>query len=185
MASDFHIRSAAQAIQHGAVIAYPTEAVYGLGCDPQNPFAVERILSIKRRPVEKGLILLASSVAQLEPYLNWTDEQRTQAEAIWANAHQATTLLIQASEYTPEWVRGQFQKVAVRVTQHAVANALCEQVGHPIISTSANRAGQPALEHAWQIQLHLKDEVEAVLSGVCPAQNPSTIMDLESRQVVR
>ncbi len=185
MASQFQIRSAAQAIQAGAVIAYPTEAVFGLGCDPQNPLAVETILNIKRRPVEKGMILLASSVDQIEPYVIWTEAQRAQAESIWANSEQATTLLIQASEYTPEWVRGRFEKVAVRVTHHPIAKALCEEVGHPIISTSANRAGQPALEHAWQIQLQLKSEVDGVLSGVCPARNPSTIMDLETAQVLR
>ena len=80
-----HLHSAAQIIQAGGVVAYPTESVYGLGCDPFNESAVMHLLAIKERPVSKGLILIGADLSQLAPYLRLTDSEHAQLETCLQN----------------------------------------------------------------------------------------------------
>ena len=98
-----HLHSAAQIIQAGGVVAYPTESVYGLGCDPFNEEAVSRLLAIKERPVSKGLILIGADLEQLEPYIRLTDSQRKQVAGQWPAP---LTYLVDAADSVPAWVRG-------------------------------------------------------------------------------
>lgn len=178
-----HLLSAAQIIQAGGVVAYPTESVYGLGCDPFNRNAVEQLLAIKQRPVSKGLILIGESVAQLAPYLRLTERQATQLQQQWPAP---VTYLIDASDRLPAWVRGQHRKVAVRVPDHPLARQLCQLVGQPIISTSANISGRPAARTRYQVARQLGDQLDFIVSGACDrAAKPSTIIDLESGRTVR
>lgn len=178
-----HLLSAAQIIQAGGVVAYPTESVYGLGCDPFNEEAVMRLLAIKERPVTKGLILIGADLAQLEPCIHLTDEQRAQVAQQWPAP---LTYLVEARDTVPAWVRGAFTKVAVRVPDHPLARALCRAVGGPIISTSANISGRPAARNRFQVARQLGERVDFIVSGACDrAAKPSTIIDLESGHTVR
>jgi L-threonylcarbamoyladenylate synthase len=178
-----HLHQAARAVRAGGVIAYPTEAVYGLGCDPLNESAVNRLLDIKGRAASKGLILLAANLDQLLPFVALNDEQQARLRQSWPLA---TTYLVNASNLTPDWIRGQHDKVAVRVCQHPVAAELANLAGMPLVSTSANRSGQPACRTTLQVIRQLGDEVDFVVTGQCDrAARPSTIIDLESGTVLR
>lgn len=178
-----HLQRAARAIQQGGVVAYPTEAVYGLGCDPRNEAAVRRLLQIKSRPASKGLILLGADIDQLLPFIELSAAQEKQLRADWPLA---TTYLIRASAATPEWIRGNHSKVAVRVSQHPVAAALARLSGGAIVSTSANHAGEPACRNAFQVMKQLAADLDFVVTGQCDrASRPSTIIDLDSGAVLR
>ncbi len=177
--------AAVEVVRNGGVIAYPTEAVWGIGCDPWNQKAVERILTLKRRPVEKGLILVAANESQLAPLLEpLTAEQRQTLREHWPGPF--TFLIPDLNQWTPGWVRGQHSSVAVRVSDHPVVQRLCEAWGKPLISTSANRAGEEALRTQKEVVSVLGKEVDLVIPGaVGENPTPSQICDLVTGQIIR
>ncbi len=173
------IKRAAEIIRRGGIVAYATEYCFGLGCDPFNAAAVRRLLRIKRRPAAKGLILLAGDIAQLEPYVA---EIPAHVRATWPGPH--TWLL--TPRHVPRFITGRHAQVAVRVTAHAQAAALCRAAGGPIVSTSANRAGQtPARSHRAALA-RLGGAVDYVLPGtVGDLPAPTPIRDGATRAWVR
>ncbi len=166
------------------MVAYPTEAVFGLGCDPRDSIAVERILRMKHRDVSKGLILIAADPAQLAPWVEDLSAQRmTEIRASWPGPH---TWLLPARPRTPEWLRGRFDTLAVRVTAHPLAAGLCRAYGGAIVSTSANRSDRPPARTALQVRLALTPPPDYILAGSCAgARRPSMIRDGLTGQVLR
>lgn len=157
------LRAALDALDAGGVIAYPTEGVWGLGCNPFNPRACERLLALKRRPAGKGLILVASEFEQLEPLLRMVDERIEQrALKSWPGP---LTWLWPAEDWVPDWLTGRRNRIAVRVSAHPVVQALCDAYGGPIVSTSANRSGREPARSALQVRRWLGDEVDAIVPG--------------------
>lgn len=177
------MRRAAGVLRRGGIIAYPTEAVYGLGCDPLNREAVERLLAIKQRPVEKGLILIAARFEQLSPFLEaQPPEIQRQLDASWPGP---VTWLVPANPATPVWLRGRHPSLAVRVTAHPLAAAICEAFGGPIVSTSANPAGRPPARSALQALLRCPG-VDLILHGATgPLAQPTPIRDAVTGKVLR
>ncbi|WP_417349374.1 Sua5/YciO/YrdC/YwlC family protein [Ferrimonas sp.] len=179
-------KQGAEMMADGGVIAYATEAVFGLGCDPDNGDAVMRLLSIKQRPVEKGLILLAADVDQLSPYVDFdalTDAQRQRVLDSWPGPY---TWVIPAKPGIPKWITGQFQSVAVRVTGHVQAAELARLFGKPLVSTSANLTGEEPGRSVSDVQLAL----EGLLDGVVDSQTgeslaPSTIRNAITGETLR
>ena len=183
MSSRFNLRYAAQICLGGGVIAYPTESVYGLGCDPLDETAVQRILSLKQREVEKGVILISDDIHKLIPFIVISPQQQTQ---IIQQQDKPTTWLVPASELTPFWIRGSHKKVAVRITQHRVARALCAELPWPIVSTSANPAGLLPARNAIRVQQYFKYQLDDIVAGaVNKLGSPSVIRDLDSNQIIR
>lgn len=180
----FRLRDIARRLRAGQVIAYPTEAVFGLGCDPRNRDAVGRVLAIKRRSPTKGLILIAAEFLQLAPFLKPLDAHwRAKIEVA---RPEPVTWLVPAREAVPSWLRGRHDTLAVRVTAHPVANALCRTWGGPIVSTSANISGQPPARNALSARRQLGSRVDFVVSApVGNARRPTEIRDLYSGRVVR
>lgn len=160
--SSFKTRLAIQKIKAGEVIAYPTEAVYGLGCDPLNEEAVLNLLALKKRSIEKGLILIASSLSQLEPYLQLNDEIISRVQATWPGA---VTWIIPAQPWVPDLLTGDHSSLAVRVTNHPVAKLLCEKYGKPIVSTSANTSSRPPATQPWMVSKSLGNKDLFVMPG--------------------
>ncbi|MFI3189275.1 threonylcarbamoyl-AMP synthase [Crenothrix sp. D3] len=156
------ITAAVQQLNAGKVIAYPTEAVYGLGCNPLNEAAVMHLLDIKQRPIEKGLILIAASLQQLEPYLILNDEILARITPTWPGP---VTWVIPAQASVPKWLTGEHNSLAVRVTAHPVAQQLCRDYGHPLVSTSANETTQPALRAAAEVLSVFADRDIFILDG--------------------
>lgn len=184
MATPFQIREAARALHAGGLIAYPTEAVYGLGCDPQNPFAVERLLQLKQRPWQKGLILIASSLEQLQPYIRPVEPRyQSKLSESWPGPN---TWLIPASDGCPVWIRGNHSSVAVRVTAHALVRELCNAFGGALVSTSANHAGKSPAKSALRVLADLGAEVDYCLHGALGGyERPTVIRDLLSGDILR
>jgi len=146
--SNFKIKNAVRHLKAGEVVAYPTEAVYGLGCDPLNEAAVMSLLAIKQRPIEKGLILIASSLEQLRPYLVLNQTIICRITSTWP---EPVTWVIPAPPWVPKWLTGEHQSLAVRITNHPIARDLCAQFGGPLVSTSANPTTQPAIKESRKL----------------------------------
>lgn len=184
MASSLHVRAAVRALAEGGVIACPTEAVWGLSCDPDNPQAVARLLYLKQRPVEKGLILVAADMAQLAPLLEGlTDGQRSKLALSWPGP---STWLVPHHDRVPPWIHGGHEKVAVRVSAHKGMVALCRAWGGALVSTSANPAGSRPARAQFQIQRYFREQLDAVLPGALGgADRPTVIRDLLTDQVLR
>ncbi|MGK0500473.1 MAG: L-threonylcarbamoyladenylate synthase [Oceanicoccus sp.] len=177
-------KAAVQQLNHGSVIAYPTEAVWGFGCDPNNRQAVARLLRLKQRPVSKGLILVAASVEQFQPYICHLDPHLQQKFS--RPTERPTTWLLSANDAVPTWINGDFTDVALRVSTHQQTAALCRAFGGPIVSTSANVAGGSPALWPWQLQGHLGRGLDYILSGqLGVASKPSEIRDLISDKVIR
>lgn len=183
MASQWQIQHAAQLIQQGGVIAYPTEAVWGLGCDPYNEQAVRRILAIKQRPMHKGLIVIAGAIEQFAELLqDLSPEQLQQLQACWPGPN---TWLVPHKQRLPHWVTGAHSTVALRVSDHPLVQQLCALTG-PIISTSANPAGLPAATSRLRIEQYFHQQLDAILDAPLGGyRSPSLIRDLSSGTVIR
>lgn len=178
------LRLASRRIGSGAVLAYPTEAVYGLGCDPWNGDAVRRLLAIKQRSEAKGLILIAAEYAQLEPFVEPLDGVRM--ETVLATWPGPVTWLLPARVGVPRWLTGRHQTLAVRVTAHPFAAALCKSAGSALVSTSANVSNRPSARTALEVRLAFGSDVDLVLAGPCGARaKPSTIRDGRTGAVIR
>jgi len=172
------------ALCEGGVIACPTEAVWGLSCDPWDANAVARLLALKQRPAAKGLILVAAEEAQLEFLLaDLGAGDRVRLAAGWPGP---ATWLVPHRGRVPAWVHGEHATVALRVTAHPVLAALCRAWGGPLVSTSANRAGARPVREAYQVRRYFRDRLDYLLPGrVGPAARPTAIRDLASGRVVR
>lgn len=159
------IHEAATALQTGGLIAYPTEAVWGLGCDPRDERAVLRLLTIKQREVEKGLILIASHLDQLRPFLNLAAvpaENLAAVLATWPGPH---TWVMPASAAAPRWITGAHDGIAVRISAHPLVIELCNAYGGALVSTSANRAGQPAALTRQTLDPEVLEGVDGLVAG--------------------
>ncbi|MFV8818927.1 L-threonylcarbamoyladenylate synthase [Haliea sp. E17] len=175
---------AVQALQREGVVACPTEAVWGLSCDPQSERAVGRVLELKQRPVEKGLILVAASESQLAFLLEGLPgEQRQTLSASWPGPN---TWLVPHHGRVPPWVHGRFDTVAVRVSGHPGVQALCRAWGGPLVSTSANPAGAQPPRQRFQVRRYFGDSLDYILPGaVGRSGRPSQIRDLASGKTFR
>jgi len=174
------------ALKQGEVVAYPTEAVFGVGCDPDNEQAVQKLLALKQRPVEKGLILIAADYEQLTPYIDdsqLTAEQRQRIQASWPGP---VTWVMPTKPRVPSFLTGQFDTIAVRVTDHPLVQQLCRQFGKPLTSTSANLTGQEPGRTADEVKKQLGQYLPAILQGETGGRdNPSEIRDAKTGQVFR
>jgi L-threonylcarbamoyladenylate synthase len=178
------IGRAARTLCAGGVIAYPTEAVFGLGCLPRNRAAVMRLLAVKRRSWRKGLILIAADVAQLAPYVVLPPEpHRGAVLASWPGPH---TWILEARRGTPRWITGGRPAVAVRVTAHETARELCRRAGDALVSTSANLSRRPPHRRLLALRRDLGRRVDYVLAGeLGGAERPTTIRDGRTGKVLR
>ena len=183
--NSWHLKQAVRAIRAGGIVAYPTEAVWGLGCDPFDHNAVRRLLQLKQRPEHKGLILVAASMAQLEPLLTGlSDAELAQLKLSWPGPN--TWLIPDPDDLIPRWIKGEHQSVAVRVTDHPQTAALCLAFGGPLVSTSANLAGQPPAMSAGDIRQAFGYQIDYLLHGALGGRSqPSVIRDLRSGKVLR
>lgn len=168
----------------GHVIAYPTEGVWGFGCDPHNETAVHRLLKLKQRDVRKGLILVGASGEQFAPYLEGLDESFRQK--FFRPTASPTTWLVPDNGYAPGWIKGDFSSVALRVSTHSKVIALCRGFNGPIVSSSANIAGQRATLWPWQLHRFLGHGLDCIVPGSLLAPGrPSEIRDLLTDKVLR
>lgn len=183
--SHWQLQCARTTLLAGGVIAYPTEAVWGLGCNPWDREAVQRILDLKQRPMHKGMILVASSVAQVRFLLDPLPAAlQREAEQHWPGP--VTCLLPDVGRQVPDWVRGRHHSIAVRVSAHPVVRALCNAAGMPLVSTSCNPAGRQPARYPWQVRRYFGNELDRIVPGALgESRKPSRIIDIVSGQQLR
>lgn len=174
------------ALKNGEVIIYPTEAVFGLGCDPRNEEAVMTLLKVKQRPVEKGLILIANDYGQLLPFVEDNKIPMDKRAEIFSSWPAPITWLLPASKAAPSWITGQHELIAVRVTDHPTVKRICKAFGGPIVSTSANLSGQPAITDVAQITPEFSEMVSYIVDEPLGGNaQPSKIINAFTGEVVR
>lgn len=173
-------------ILQGGVIAYPTEAVYGLGCDPDNDTAIKRLLAVKQRPWQKGLILVASEFSQLLPYVDETQLTAERLEFAFSKWPGPFTFVMPVKAQVSKYLCGEFDSIAVRVSAHAGVQALCRALNKPLVSTSANLAGEAPALSAAEILADFEGKIDALVLGELGEQcQPSTIIDARSGKILR
>jgi L-threonylcarbamoyladenylate synthase len=179
----YKMRKVVHLLGNGGIIAYPTEGVFGLGCDPCNQNAVNRLLAIKKRPQSKGLIVIAATLEQLHSLIEPLSESaRARLEATWPGP---VTWVLPAQD-APAWLRGDHNTLAVRITAHPLAAALCRAWGGPLVSTSANISTRLPARTALAVRRQLGQQVDAIVSGQTQgAKGPTEIRDLTTEQVIR
>lgn len=184
------VKVAAHRLMEGNVIAYPTEAVWGLGCDPLNEQACLDLLQIKRRPIQKGMILIAGSIDEFAGILSALPVDQVQKlDAAWQNqiSTGAITFLVpDILEQVPYWIKGSHNSVALRVSQHPLVKSLCQAFGGPLVSTSANRSGKPPARSRVLVEKYFGGQLEFIVPGALGgATNPSKIIDFYTSKTVR
>tara|TARA_R110000772_G_scaffold17340_4_gene48439 strand:+ start:475 stop:1020 length:546 start_codon:yes stop_codon:yes gene_type:complete len=178
--------TALETFQEGGVLAYPTESVFGLGCDPDNDEAIEKLLSIKSRSADKGLILLAGNYSQLLPYINDSKIPQDKRYAVLSRWPDGITQLVAKNANISALLTGRFDTIAVRVTSQPDVVALCLATNKPIVSTSANLSGQPPAKTWQDIPSDLADKIDFIIKGkTLGFEQPSTIIDALSGDIIR
>ncbi|VFP83413.1 Sua5/YciO/YrdC/YwlC family protein [Candidatus Erwinia haradaeae] len=172
-------------LDNSEVISYPTEAVFGLGCNPNSKKAVMRLLSLKRRSVQKGLILIAADYNQLTPWV--ADEQLSPAQKtlMFSKWPGPMTWILPARSTTPYWLTGNFSTLAVRVSNHPAVIDLCVAYGRPLVSTSANIANFPPCRHVSEVLDHFGNDVPVFAGETGGRKKPSPICNILTGEYVR
>ena len=176
----------ARHLNQGGLLAYPTEAVWGLGCNPFDEEAVARLLQLKSRDVNKGFILLFPSLSSLKPYLlNPSDVKK-----IVLNAERPTTYLVAVNQNIPATIKGQYSRLAVRICQHPQVQEILQHIPYPLVSTSLNPQGLQAATQGFQVRRYfpkaIQQKILAISQGsVGNAITPSQIINLDTNQILR
>ncbi len=177
---------AVAALRAGGVIAYPTEAVYGLGCDPQQRAAFLRLFALKQRPATQGVLLIGADFAQVAPYIDLAATPAAalaRAQASWPGPH---TWVFPRAPGVPAWIAGGHRGIALRVTAHEPAAALCRTFGGALVSTSANRHGELPARCAAEVRAAFGDDLDAVFDApVGGLEHPTPIRDAISGETLR
>ena len=177
---------AAALLRGGGVLAYPTEAVFGLGCDPHDRAAFERIFELKQRPPTQGVLLIAADFAQVERYIERSAvpaEVLAQVQASWPGPN---TWIFPRSAAVPDWVAGAHAGIALRVTAHEPAAALCRAWGGALVSTSANPHGQPPARTAVAVEAYFGERLDGLLDAPLGGQErPTVIRDALTGAIIR
>jgi len=180
------VAAVAAALAAGGVVAYPTEAVFGLGCDPHSRVAFEKLFALKQRPPTQGVLLIGADFEQVAPYIDLTatpHEALARVRASWPGPH---TWIFPRAAGVPDWIAGGHAGIALRATAHPPAAALCRAFGGALVSTSANRHGEAPARTAEQVRAAFGDTLDAILNGSTGGlERPTPIRDAISGESVR
>jgi L-threonylcarbamoyladenylate synthase len=162
----------------GGVIAFPTDTSYGLGADPFNPAAVDRIFAIKGRPESKPILLLVNSISTAKSVIHVDDRFLSVTETFWPGP---LTIIAPANSGLPRNVTAGTNTVGVRWPIAPFATMVVGRFGKPITATSANCSGMPSTVTADEVRVQLGDSVDALVDGgLLPSRTGSTLLDLTS-----
>lgn len=183
---DAKIADAVAALRAGGVIAYPTESVYGLGCDPLNQTAFERLFALKQRPPSQGVLLIGADFDQVAPFIDLATIPSAALETVRASWPGPNTWVCPRAKEVPAWIAGDHAGIALRVTAHPIASALCRAFGGAMVSTSANRHNDPPARSADAVRSAFGDELKYILAGSTGGlERPTPIRDALSGQIFR
>jgi L-threonylcarbamoyladenylate synthase len=184
--NDQYIDKAVNIIKSGGVIAYPTEAVFGFGCDPLNEKALQRIVSLKNRDSSKGLIVVGASFEHIIRYIcldKIPKQKLREILSIWPGPF---TFIMPASANLSNLLTGNRDTIAVRVSSHPVICNICNALNGAIVSTSCNLSGFEPMRLYSDVELNFADKVDMVIHenvGVCTS--PTKIIDAITGRILR
>jgi L-threonylcarbamoyladenylate synthase len=182
--SFWHIKEAIKIVDQGGIISYPTESVYGLGCNPMDMEAVLYLIDLKKRQLNKGLLLVAENVSQLEPYIDINDTLTI--NKLMEPTDKPVTWIVPCTASTPLWLTGDHQSVAVRISSHPTIIHLCRQFNSAIVSTSANISGQASAKKSWMVRKRFGKKIDYYVPGELGLfKNESEIRDSRTGKIVR
>lgn len=183
---DAAVEQAVAALRGGGLVAYPTEAVYGLGCDPRDRDACARLFALKQRPATQGVLLIGADLDQVMAYADLAAvpaDAMARAQATWPGPY---TWVFPAGPAAPAWIRGAHAGIALRVTAHPIAAHLCRRFGAALVSTSANRHGQAPARSAAEVRAAFGTALQAIVDGPLGGRDqPTDIRDVLSGALVR
>lgn len=183
--SPWSINRLSKAVENGAIIAYPTDTIWGFGCHPMRASSVIKILNIKQRSIAKGLILLSSRMDYCTPYID-PNLPEAQIDLIKQETQHPVTWLVPAARNCPVWLRGDFSTVAVRISNHPFIDAICRKMHSPIVSTSANRHRRSTIRSALQARWQFGEELDYIVTGFNTGTNrASEIKSLTTGNTIR
>lgn len=176
--------AAVEQLRNGQVIAYPTEAVFGLGCDPNNESAVRKLLALKGRRESAGFVLIASDFSQLQPWISDCDDALIEkAMQSWPGP---VTWLFPRAEGVASYIAGEHETIAVRITAHEPSRQLCIAFGAALISSSANHSSVRPARSAGEVEDFFGHYLGGILTGALGgAERPSEIRDLVTGNIIR
>ncbi|WAI03400.1 Sua5/YciO/YrdC/YwlC family protein [Buchnera aphidicola] len=167
------------------VIAYPTESMFGLGCDPNSEKAVKKLLYLKKRNIEKGFILVASDFNQIKMYINENNLLKKQKEKIFFHWPGPFTFLLPAHPRVPYWLTGKFNTVAVRISAHIDIIKLCNAFGKALISTSANITNMSPCMTREEVLKNFGKDFPLLNGKIGNEKNPSQIINIINGKLIR
>jgi L-threonylcarbamoyladenylate synthase len=183
--SVWRVQYAAEVIRAGGLVAHPTEAVWGLACDPFNEQAVSSLLNLKKRPRDKGMILVSGCVEHFYPLLDALPPELQRRFMLEAECP-TTWLVPDVYDIVPPLIKGRFSSVALRLSRHPLTVALSKRLDSPLVSTSANPAGKPPAKNLREVRRYFYQDVDYLLDGRLGGYSkPSVIRDLVSGDAVR
>jgi tRNA threonylcarbamoyl adenosine modification protein (Sua5/YciO/YrdC/YwlC family) len=170
-----HIRRAVEVMQSGGVINYPTDTIYGLGCDITQPQAIHRIIRIKGRDPKKPMSFVCSDLTHISQFAMVSNFVYRILKRFLPGPY---TFILPASRETPKLLRSKSKTVGIRIPDHPVPDFLVRELGYPILSTSANRSNEEAITDPEDLQERLGKDVDLILScGTLPVR-PSSVISL-------
>ncbi len=181
----YSLNQIVEKLKQNQVVAYPTESVFGLGCNPNSEQAVRTLLKLKNRPEDKGLILIAHQIELLLPYIDDTLLTEAEWQRFKTVGEQAVTWIIPAKADVPRYLKGQFDTIAVRLCRIPAVVALCEAAGFALTSTSANLTSLPPCRTAEEVRRQFGADFPVLDQATGGKQNPSEIRDIFSQHIFR
>jgi L-threonylcarbamoyladenylate synthase len=170
-------------LRRGGLIAYPTESCYGLGCDPRNPRALQRLIRLKGRSAAQGLLLIADHFKRLQPFVRPLPAgEMARMQRSWPGP---VTWIVPAAARCPPLLTGGRATIAVRVTAHPDAARLCRSLGMALVSTSANKHGKKPAKTAAECRRIFGTRVRVIAGRIGQRRRPSTLIDLATGTVLR
>lgn len=172
-------------LKQNQVVAYPTEAVFGLGCNPHSEQAVRALLSLKQRPETKGLILIAPEREFLQPYVDEYQIGEKEWSLVESVTDKAITWAMPAKPNVASYLRGAFSTIAVRICRVPAVVQLCHEAGFALTSTSANLSGLLPCRNAEEVRTQFGQDFPVLDEPTGGRQNPSEIRDIFTQHIFR
>lgn len=183
---DINIENVVEALKQGKTIVYPTETCYGLGCDATNEEAVEKVFQIKQRQKDKPVLVIAADIGMMMEYVRWPLVLTHIAEKYWPGPLSVVSQLKEDIEL-PSGIVGEGNTLAFRITEHPLARALSENLGKPIVSTSANTASYKSpydIESVVAMFENAENKPDILIdAGALPHHSPSTVVRVLNGEV--
>ncbi|MCV2506098.1 MAG: Sua5/YciO/YrdC/YwlC family protein [Candidatus Lightella neohaematopini] len=173
------------ALKDKKIIAYPTESVFGLGCDPDYEIVVKKILILKNRPIEKGLILVASNYEQIKKYIDETKITIDIKKRLFSSWPGPISWALPANSNVPVWLTGKYDKLVVRISNFLPIRLICQKFGKAIISTSANVSQQLPARTVDEVYKLFGSKVVIMNDIVGKLPCPTKICDAISNTIIR